>query len=351
MEVSGMAKYREASINYDYWWPIAHINDFKNLENKSLRVGNKELLIIKISHTDFSVHADYCPHKRVRLSKYGKIDANNITCHYHDWCFDKETGDCNSIGTMIGETKNFNLETYPSKVYANFIWVYLSDRKDIEAPKLPQIKPFDLHDSYYQLPMQGRVNAHYSFITENATDLYHAKLHELQQPWLNPKLVEIDSNEDSVKAKYEVETPSSLGMLFSGDETKYVKVEYNYPYIHIYEEKLRFYLFVTYIPDGPKSTKVISTFYFKHFLNSKFLSKLLEPILIPILDHFSFRRVFKEDIEPVEEEQRAYDLNGTDLSRELNKVTHQVRQLLVNKTQGQEILLVEPSNLRPGEVC
>ncbi|MFM7457707.1 MAG: hypothetical protein ACKO3R_03475 [bacterium] len=251
---------------------------------------------------------------------------------------------------MIGEIKNFNLKTYPSKVYANFIWVYLSDQKDIELPKLPQIKPFELHSNYYQLPMQGRVNAHYSFITENATDLYHAKLHERQQPWLNPKLVEIASNQDSVKAKYEVETPSSLGVLFSGDETKYVQVEYNYPYIHIYEEKLRLYLFVTYIPDAPKSTKVISTFYFKHFLNSKSLSKFLEPLLIPILNHFSFRRVFKEDIEAVEEEQRAYDLNGEDLARELNKVTHLVRQLLVNKTEGQEILLVEPSNLRLGEV-
>ena len=38
-----MAKYREASINYDYWWPIAHINDFKNLENKSLRVGSPSI--------------------------------------------------------------------------------------------------------------------------------------------------------------------------------------------------------------------------------------------------------------------------------------------------------------------
>ncbi len=48
-------------------------------------------------------------------------------------------------------------------------------------------------------------------MTENATDLFHAQLHKSQQPWINPVLLHLESDDHSVRALYEVEAWKAFG--------------------------------------------------------------------------------------------------------------------------------------------
>jgi hypothetical protein len=65
-------------------------------------------------------------------------------------------------------------------------------------------------------------------------------------------------------------------------------------------------------------------------------------VLHPIFDRGTFRQIFAQDIRAVQEEQRAYNLQGQDLSRETNPVSHAVRKVIF-KTYGQPPLTQEPA--------
>lgn len=346
-----MKDVRQASVNLNYWWPVAHRDKFPKSGIRGIRIGGVELVIVR-QNGQFKVYEDACPHKRVRLSRFGKLQGDQLLCDYHGWKFNCQSGICTSLERMPGKERQFDLPTYPVKEYGGWIWSFPGDPAMAEQTPLPDIAPASQPGKFYRVPMEGTVNCHFSFITENATDLFHAELHKAQQPWANPELLSLDETERTVIAHYEVETPNPLSALFTGRGKKRIQVKYEYPYIHLYEEGGGFYLFVTYLPKDVQNTYVFSSFYFPHILKCEPISKLLlpfvEPLLIPVLNQGTFRQVFLQDIRAVEEEQRAYTLAGQDLSRDTNPVTHAVRRVILKQTEHQPPLRAEPLINRPG---
>jgi phenylpropionate dioxygenase-like ring-hydroxylating dioxygenase large terminal subunit len=339
---------RQCGVNLNRWWPVAHIDAMPKSNLRSTRIGTVELLVVKQKNDTYAVFEDACPHKRVRLSTMGQVKNKQIQCQYHGWRFSSNTGDCSSLEAMPGQENRFNLKPFPSQVYAGWVWAFPGDPVLADQTALPHIPPANNADGYYRIPMEGTVNCHYSFITENATDLFHAELHQAQQPWANPRLISLEETNCQVLARYQVDTPNPLARLFTGNKKeKFIFIRYEYPYIHIYEEGGGFYLFVTYIPTQTNQTSVFSTFYFPHILPWPMVTKLLlpvvEPILLPILNQGTFRKVFLEDIRAVEEEQRAYSLHQSDLSRDTNPVTHAVRRVLIQQSAEQEKLSFIPA--------
>lgn len=346
-----MQDVRQASVNLNHWWPVAHRDHFPKSGIRGTRIGNVELVVVR-QNGKYAAYEDACPHKRVRLSQLGKLQGDQLVCDYHGWKFNAQGGACTSLDCMPGQEKQFDLRSYPVQEYAGWIWVFLGQTAQAERVPLPVIPPADQPGKYYRLPMEGRVHCHYSFITENATDLFHAELHKAQQPWANPTLLSLEEDDRSVKARYEVDTPHPLARAFTGKGKKYIRIHYEYPYTHIYDETGGFYLFVTYLPRDEQNTYIFSTFFFSHILNCQWLGNLLvplvEPVLLNVLNHGTFRKVFLEDLRAVEEEQRAYRQAGGDLSRDTNPVTHAVRRVMLKQTEHQPPLQPEPLITRPG---
>ncbi|PSB30313.1 Rieske 2Fe-2S domain-containing protein [Chlorogloea sp. CCALA 695] len=329
-----MQDVRQCSLNLNYWWTVAHLKNFSRSGIKAAKVGTIELVVVK-ANSSYSVFEDACPHKRVRLSKFGRRVGNKLVCSYHGWKF-APSGQCTDIPGMDMQ-KQFCLKSYPVKEYGGWLWVFLGDEKLVDSVPLPKIPP--VHSQHYHpIPMQGEVGCHFSYITENATDLFHADLHQSAQPWANPKLLSLKSNLRTVNAIYEVDTPRLLAALISHPGKNRVHVMYEYPYFHLWSEDGAFYLFVVYVPTEPQRTWVYSTFYFRHVWGMPWILKLLHPIL----DKGTFRQVFAEDIRAVQEEQRAYNLHSQDLSRETNPVSYAVRKVILNQTDGQQPLTLEP---------
>ena len=329
-----MQDVRQCSVNLDYWWTVAHLKSFPRNGIKAAKVGTIELVVVK-TNSNYSVFEDACPHKRVRLSKFGRRVGNKLICSYHGWKF-APSGQCTDIPGMDVQ-KQFCLKSYPVKEYGGWLWVFLGDENLADSVPLPKIPPVH-SNNYHPIPMQGEVGCHFSYITENATDLFHADLHQSAQPWANPKLLSLKSNLRTVNAIYEVDTPRLLAALISHPGKNRVHVMYEYPYFHLWSEDGAFYLFVVYVPTAPQRTWVYSTFYFRHVWGMPWILKLLHPIL----DKGTFRQVFAEDIHAVQEEQRAYNLHSQDLSRETNPVSHAVRKVILNQTDGQQPLTSEP---------
>ena len=329
-----MQDVRQCSLNLNYWWTVAHLKSFPCSGIKAAKVGTIELVVVK-ANSSYSAFEDACPHKRVRLSKFGRRVGNKLVCSYHGWKF-APSGQCTDIPGLDMQ-KQFCLKSYPVKEYGGWLWVFLGDEKLADSVPVPKIPP--VHSQHYHpIPMQGEVGCHFSYITENATDLFHADLHQSAQPWANPKLLSLKSNLRTVNAIYEVDTPRLLAALISHPGKNRVHVMYEYPYFHLWSEDGAFYLFVVYVPTAPQRTWVYSTFYFRHVWGMPWILKLLHPIL----DKGTFRQVFAEDIHAVQEEQRAYNLHSQDLSRETNPVSHAVRKVILNQTDGQQPLTSEP---------
>jgi len=173
-----MQDVRQCSLNLNYWWTVAHLKSFPRSGIKAAKVGTIELVVIK-ANSSYSVFEDACPHKRVRLSKFGRRVGNKLVCSYHGWKF-APSGQCTDIPGMDMQ-KQFCLKSYLVKEYGGWLWVFLGDEKLADSVPLPKIPP--VHSQHYHpIPMQGEVGCHFSYITENATDLFHADLHQSAQP-------------------------------------------------------------------------------------------------------------------------------------------------------------------------
>jgi renierapurpurin 18,18'-hydroxylase len=342
---------RQAGVNLNYWWPVAHRCSFPAAGLLGVRIGDLELLVFKdATQGQFHVFEDACPHKRVRLSKFGRRQGSEVICNYHGWQFESHAlagqaaGACTQIPSQAssqasslepdaGKTAalrdKFCLKAYPVQEYGGWIWTFPGDPSLAEQTPLPHIPPAQ-SKRYHPIPMEGVVNCHASYMTENATDLFHADLHQSQQPWMNPRLLTLESDQRTVTALYEVESPRILAALIGQRGKNRIQITYAYPYFHLRSEDGAFYLFVVYVPTGSQQIYVHSTFYFRHIWNQPWILKVLHPFL----DKGTFRQVFLQDIAAVEEEQRAYNLHHQDLSRETNPVSHAVRKVILAQTAG-----------------
>jgi phenylpropionate dioxygenase-like ring-hydroxylating dioxygenase large terminal subunit len=224
-----MKDVRQCGVNLNYWWPVTHLEHMPKSNLRSMLVGSVELVIVKGQDGQFSVFEDACPHKRVRLSQMGKLEGNTLRCQYHGWEFDSAKGACTSMEGMPGEAHCFNLRTFPSRVYGNWVWAFLGEKEMADQVSLPEIPPVSQPNHYYRIPMEGPVRCHFSYITENATDLYHSELHRVQQPWAKPRLVSLDETDSSVTARYEVETPRLMAALFTGIGSRKLITEFLAP--------------------------------------------------------------------------------------------------------------------------
>ena len=79
---------------------------------------------------------NHCPHRGVRLSKGKQWRPNTISCPYHGWTFDLETGDLVAVITNGPDSRIYGkaaVKTYPVEECIGLIWAYIGDGE----PHLP----------------------------------------------------------------------------------------------------------------------------------------------------------------------------------------------------------------------
>lgn len=94
-------------------------------KNIVFKAGKKQVLLIGIKDKIFALD-NRCPHEGYPLSEGGVNDTCVLTCNWHNWKFDLETGEC----TLGGD----NVQTYPVHVIKDKIHV------DISGPSKDMIR-------------------------------------------------------------------------------------------------------------------------------------------------------------------------------------------------------------------
>jgi phenylpropionate dioxygenase-like ring-hydroxylating dioxygenase large terminal subunit len=282
-----MKDVRRCRVNPNYWRPVAQTHNFPDSGLQAVQVDELELVVFKRSTGLFSIFEDACPHRRVRLSKLGRQENDDLVCPYHGWRFDGHSGGCLATPGQPVLREKFCLKSYPVQEYGDWLWVFLGEPQLAQKVALPRIKAIENPHQYLTISLETTARCHFSYLVENALDLFHAELHrnpplesdipilngegtqaffnymvesvlellptELQgsfQPWSEAKLIHYQRDERAVEAIYQVTLPPFLTFLGGSQGKLQTRLVYEYPYFYQESQDGNIALYLCLIEDS-----------------------------------------------------------------------------------------------------
>jgi phenylpropionate dioxygenase-like ring-hydroxylating dioxygenase large terminal subunit len=268
----------------------------------------------------------------------GVVDGESIRCGYHGWTYDC-SGTCIDVPYLGRERLPNGVRSYPCREVEGLIFVFPGDAALAEQRPLPAFG--SVSDKKYKTRRFGRpVNCHYSFMHENLMDMNHQFLHRRQMGQMRARSLGRRRGEGWVEVDYTFarmagQQPIGEAIVFGqsrkagGDNDKDVMtIRTEYPYqtlqIRTSEQTLVMDLWIVYVPlDREQRTN--RTFGMLSIRKPGIPGVL--NLAWPLLVWFT-ERIFKEDREIVEAEQRAHDSQGADWNHEVFPVINELRALL-----------------------
>ena len=358
-----MEDVRRCHLNLNHWLPIIQKQNVPRSELYPVQVGELELLVFQPETGGCRLFEDACPHRRVRLSQLGRKEKNELVCTYHGWRFDGRSGACEQALAQGKFQDKFCLQSYPVQEYGDWVWGFFGEPQLAEEVALPRIQSVEDSRHYLTISLEKTARCHFSYLVENALDLFHAELHRNPppqsevpfgkpednelffnvladnvlnwfnldrfgnfQPWSQAHLIEYQKNGKAVEAVYEVTVAPFLTLFGESPSQLRTRLIYQYPYVYQESEDGKIIIFSVFVPVGEQKTRIYSTFSFQHLWAIPGLTELLQFNL-----KRGFQQIVAQDIQAVEEEQRAYNIHGRDCSREPNPVAHAARRLILEQ--------------------
>jgi nitrite reductase/ring-hydroxylating ferredoxin subunit len=158
-----------------YWYPVAWSTTVTDKPQQQTICGEKMVLI----RDQGKVHAlaDRCPHRGVPLSLGRQEFKGSLTCPYHGWTFDLESGKLAAVLTDGPDSPicgRLTQKVHPVEERYGLVWVYLGDGE--EPHPLDDQLPEEWKDGNFILG--GRIDdrkGDWRFAAENGFDEGHAK--------------------------------------------------------------------------------------------------------------------------------------------------------------------------------
>jgi phenylpropionate dioxygenase-like ring-hydroxylating dioxygenase large terminal subunit len=328
---------RRVGIHPDYWYPLAWSHEVKAGKTHGVTFAGDPIVLARTESGKVFALEDRCAHRQVPLHQ-GVVDGESIRCGYHGWTYDC-SGKCIDVPYLGRERLPNGVRSYPCQELEGLIFVFPGDAALAEQRPLPDLG--SVADKKYKTRRFGRpVNCHYSFMHENLMDMNHQFLHRKQMGQMRARSLGRRRGEGWVEVDYTFarmagQQPIGEAIVFGqsrktgGDNDKDVMtIRTEYPYqtlkIRTSEQTLVMDLWIVYVPlDREQRT------------NRTFgLLSIRKPgipgvlnLAWPLLVWFT-ERIFKEDREIVEAEQRAHDSQGADWNHEVFPVINELRALL-----------------------
>ncbi|MFM0047095.1 aromatic ring-hydroxylating dioxygenase subunit alpha [Paraburkholderia sediminicola] len=328
---------RRVGIHPDYWYPLAWSHEVKRGKTHGVTFAGDPIVLARTESGKVFALEDRCAHRQVPLHQ-GVVDGESIRCGYHGWTYDC-SGTCIDVPYLGRDRLPNGVRSYPCREVEGLIFVFPGDAALAEERPLPAFG--SVADKKYKTRRFGRpVNCHYSFMHENLMDMNHQFLHRRQMGQMRARSLGRRRGEGWVEVDYTFarmagQQPIGEAIVFGqsrktgGDNDKDVMtIRTEYPYqtlqIRTSEQTLVMDLWIVYVPlDREQRT------------NRTFgLLSIRKPgipgvlnLAWPLLVWFT-ERIFKEDREIVEAEQRAHDSQGADWNHEVFPVINELRALL-----------------------
>jgi len=186
------APYLEAEWGLkNHWFPALFSHELPEGAVKGVTICGTPILIQRRSGKIYGM-LDRCPHRGVKLSlKPTCLSEKTISCWYHGFSFDNESGELVSIvaaptDDLIGKVR---LRTFPVQEHKGMIFVFVGDEDYKPVPPLwhdfPAQPPADqpmrhshlLDDDVVLLGIRRTANANWRLGVENGFDPGHVLIH------------------------------------------------------------------------------------------------------------------------------------------------------------------------------
>lgn len=99
----------------DGFYLAGKLSDLVEGRPKTVRLGDRSVVILKLTDGGVSALSNICPHSGGPLGQ-GRLEGNILTCPWHDWRFEITSGECiNRPGK--------HAQIFPSKIEGDEVWV------------------------------------------------------------------------------------------------------------------------------------------------------------------------------------------------------------------------------------
>ena len=180
-------KWLDADLGFrNHWYPAALGRDIDEGGAKKIELLGEEILLTRQSGKVYAVE-DRCPHRGIRFSSRPLFyTKETITCWYHTWTFDLESGDLRTIlstpdSKMIGKCA---IKTYPVEETKGVVFVFVGDIEPV--PLSHDVAPGFLDENavvYAAAPYD--IASNWRLGCENGYDPGHQFIHNWSEMCIN----------------------------------------------------------------------------------------------------------------------------------------------------------------------
>jgi renierapurpurin 18,18'-hydroxylase len=335
---------RRIGAHPDHWYAVAWSDEVKSGQAIGRRFAGEPIVVYRGASGRVFALEDRCAHRQVPLH-LGVVTGDELKCHYHGWTYDC-SGKCIEIPYLGPEKLPNGVRAYLAREIDGLIFVYPGDPTRADA-RVPTSLGLSQRADYKTRRLNREVACHYTFMHENLFDMNHQFMHRKNMGSIRARCIGRKHGEDWAEVEYTFSRTGgrpSMGekvivdLVRKRGEAKkdfsdHMRIRTDYP-----TQSLRVWVgrdidesqdpvldvWLNYTPlDAEQKTN--RTF--------GYLSVKKPPI--PGLIHVAWpfvtwftERIFAEDKDIVEHEQRAYDAQGGDWNNEVFPAIRDLRTVL-----------------------
>lgn len=330
---------RKVRANPDYWYPVAWSYEIEKGSSLAVEYGGEPIVLVRPECGPLFALEDRCSHRQVPLSK-GVVEGQSVRCCYHGWTF-APSGQCVDV-PYLGKGKLPNgVRSYPCKEQNGVVFIFPGDKEKAALKPLPKLAEA-ANPTYKTRKFDPKVGCHYSFMHENLIDMNHQFLHRNIMGRIKARFLGKDVGDDFIEVKYSFarvgnKQPLAEALIFGKhhqyedgkqpiDEIVTIRTEYPYQTLRVTgkDGKDIISLWVCYLPQGADQLKT-KAFGLLSVVRPK-IPFVIDAIW-PVFGLFTYK-IFKEDQEIVELEQKAWNDMGGDHNIEVFPVVKELREIL-----------------------
>jgi renierapurpurin 18,18'-hydroxylase len=335
---------RRVGAHPDYWYAVAWSDELQVGKTLGRRFAGDPIVLYRGSSGKVFALEDRCAHRQVPLH-LGVVMGEQLKCHYHGWAYDC-SGKCVDVPYLGKERLPNGVKSYPAREVDGLIFVFPGDPALAEN-RLPKTLGSSQRKDYKTRRLNREVACHYTFMHENLFDMNHQFLHRKQMGSIKAQCIGRQHGEDWAEVEYSFSRTAgkpSMGEKVivdlvrkrgepKKDFSDHMRIRTDYP-----TQSLRVWIgrdiqlssdpvLDVWLGYTPLDTEQRTNRTYGYLSVKKPPVPGLIHAVWPFVTWFT-ERIFAEDKDIVEHEQRAYDAQGADWNNEVFPAIRDLRGVL-----------------------
>ena len=335
---------RRVGAHPDHWYALAWSDEVGRGKAIGRRFAGQPIVLYRGDSGRVFALEDRCAHRQVPLH-LGVVAGDELKCHYHGWTYDC-SGRCVEI-PYLGKDKLPNgVRGYPACEIDGLVFVFPGDPA-LADERRPQRLGLSQRRDYKTRRLNREVDCHYTFMHENLFDMNHQFMHRANMGSIRAHCLgrrhgddwaEVEYSFSRTKGKPSVGEKVIVDLMRKRGEAKkdfsdHMTIRTDYP-----RQNLRVWVgrdiqqsedpvLEVWLNYTPLDTEQKTNRTFGYLSVKKPPVPGLIHVVWPFVTWFT-ERIFAEDKDIVEEEQRAYDTQGGDWNNEVFPAIRDLRSVL-----------------------